>query len=307
MPNASFLEVRNLSVDFVTYKATTRALTDVSFTVRAGEMMGIVGETGSGKTVLQRAILGRLPLSGRIAGGEILLEDTDLLKLSEDQLRARRGRQIGLVPPGGREVLNPLIPVGVQIANVIRAHRDVPKREAASEAISLLERVAIPDPRARARAYPHELSAGMAQRVLIALAIANSPTLVLADEPTAALDVTIQLQVLELFAALVERQQSSAIVATRDLGIVAHFCQRVAVMRHGMIYEIAPVAKFFQDARHPYSQALVAAAQASRGETAMGDKTRSLLTRGERADAENGERAHALEQVDEDHYVRQDF
>jgi len=299
----SLLDVRHLCVDLVTFKGTTRVLDDVTLAVQRGEMMGVVGETGSGKSILQKAIVARLPKTARVSG-QILCQDRDLMELSEDQLRLVRGKEISLLPAGGREALNPLAPVGVQIANAIRAHNSSSKRYAEQRAVDLLRAVAIPDPEARAQAYPHELSSGMAQRVLIAMAIANSPSLILADEPTAGLDVTVQLQVLEIFAALVRDYHSATLIVTRDLGIVAHFCQRVAVMRYGTIYEVAPVREFFGHARHPYSRALLAAAKASRGEEMMANETRRLLSGGRKADVIENRPPARLEMVGEGHFVR---
>ena len=298
------LEIRDLSVDFITFGGRVRVLNEVNLSVRQAEMMGVVGETGSGKTILQRAIIGCIPRPGKVVNGEILFNSVNLVGLPEEEYRRLRGRQISLIPPGVREVLNPLLPVGRQIGNVIRAHRAVSRREAEQEAIDLIRSVAIPDPELRARCYPHELSSGMAQRILIAMALANSPALVLADEPTSNLDVTVQLQVLDLFAALVRRQRSSALIVTRDLGIVAHFCQRVAVMRYGMIYEIAPVETLFKDARHPYSRALLAAAQASRGQVVISEEARRLLTQGRDPRSGDGLRPASLEQIGQDHFVR---
>lgn len=300
----ALLEIRDLSVDFVTFQGKVRVLNDVSLSVRQGEMMGVVGETGSGKTILQRAIIGRIPRPGEIANGEILFNGLNLLGLREEELRELRGKQLSLIPPGAHEALNPLVPVGRQIANVIKAHRAASEREAEQEAIELIRSIAIPDPELRARCYPYELSSGMAQRILIAMALANSPALVLADEPTTGLDVTVQLQVLDLFAALVGRQRSSALFVTRDLGIVAHFCQRVAIMRYGMIYEIAPVQTFFKNAQHAYSRALLAATRASRGEVVISDEGHRLLTEGRPPGSDDGSKPSPLEQVGVDHFVR---
>jgi len=300
----TLLEVRNLCVDFSTFRETRRVLDDVTLAVHRGEMMGVVGETGSGKSILQKAIIARLPKTARISEGQILLDGRDLAKLSEDQLRAVRGKEISLLPAAGREALNPLAPVGLQIANAIRAHDNASKRDAEQRAVDLIRSVAIPDPEARAQTYPHELSSGMAQRVLIAMAIANSPALILADEPTAGLDVTVQLQVLEIFAALIRDHHSATLMVTRDLGIVAHFCQRVAVMRHGTIYEIAPVREFFSHAHHPYSRALLTAARASRGEIMMTDETRRLLSGGREAGSMETRRPARLDMVGDSHFVR---
>jgi ABC-type dipeptide/oligopeptide/nickel transport system ATPase component len=300
----TLLEVRNLCVDFVTFQGTRRVLDDVTLAVHRGEMMGVVGETGSGKSIFQKAIIGRLPKTAHIPSGEILFDGRDLTKLPEDQMRVIRGQEISLLPAAGREALNPLAPVGVQIANAIRAHNSSSKRDAQQRALDLLRSVAIPDPEARMHAYPHELSSGMAQRVLIAMAIANSPVLILADEPTAGLDVTVQLQVLEIFAALIRDYNSATLMVTRDLGIVAHFCQRVAVMRYGTVYEIAPVRDFFSNAHHPYSQALLAAARASRGETIMTEEARRLLSGGREAGSVDTRTPSRLQMVGDGHFVR---
>jgi ABC-type dipeptide/oligopeptide/nickel transport system ATPase component len=300
----ALLEISDLSVDFATLQGKVRVLNDLSLSVRQAEMMGVVGETGSGKTVLQRAIIGRIPQPGRIVNGEIRFNGQNLVGLPEEEFRELRGKQLSLIPPGAHEVLNPLVSVGRQIANVIRAHRGLSDREAEQEAVELIRSIALPDPELRARSYPHELSSGMAQRILIAMALANSPTLVLADEPTSSLDVTVQLQVLDLFATLVRTQRSSALIVTRDLGIVAHFCQRVAIMRYGMIYEIAPVQTFFKDARHEYSRALLAAARASRGEVIISDEARRLLTQGLVPGSNDGRKPGHVEQVGDDHFVR---
>ncbi len=299
----TLLDVQDLTVDFFSFSGAYRALDNVSLAIRAGEMMGVVGETGSGKTLLADAIIGLLPGTGRITHGQIMFQGRSLIGLSEQEFRELRGKDISLIPAQPREALNPLYPVGIQIANVIRAHRGVSREEAQQVAVELIRSVAIPDPEARAHAYPHELSSGMAQRVLIAMAMANSPTLILADEPTSSLDVTIQLQVLGTFAALVRDRGSSALLVTRDLGIVAHFCQRLAVMRYGRIYEMAPVVEFFEDPRHPYSRALVAATRASRGEAMMSEQTRQLLESGGGRGCEaSGETR--LERVSGEHLVR---
>jgi ABC-type dipeptide/oligopeptide/nickel transport system ATPase component len=300
----ALLQVDDLTVDFFTFERALRVLDGVSLTVRRREMMGVVGETGSGKTVLQRAIIDLLPRSGRITGGRVLFKGRDLVGLADGEFRKLRGNEISLIPAQAREALNPVLPVGIQIANVIRAHSELSKKEGNRRAVELIGSVAIPDPEARAQAYPHELSAGMVQRILIAMAIANSPSLILADEPTSSLDVTIQLQVLGTFSTLVKDQGSAALIVTRDLGIVAQFCQRLAVMRHGLIYEMAPVDEFFRDPRHPYSRALVTATQASRGEIMMSEETRALLGGDSGRASKDDSVAATLKQVGRDHFVR---
>jgi oligopeptide/dipeptide ABC transporter ATP-binding protein len=238
-------------------------LNGVDVSLEAGETLGIVGESGSGKTILVRAMLGLLRPPWRIVG-RVLFDGQDLLTKSEVELRAIRGRVIALTTPEPRKHLNPLLRVGEQIVNVLRAHSKVSRGAAYTRAEELLSAVGIPDPKRRLSSYPHELSGGMCQRVIIAMALAHSTRLLLADEPTAGLDVTISRQILDLMHDLVRDFRTSLILVSRDLGVVAHYCERVAVMYAGQIAETASVPTFFAGAAHPYSRHLIRAARAAR-------------------------------------------
>ena len=257
MPQASILEVQDLHTYIGTPEGIARILNGISISLREGETLGLVGESGSGKSILARSILNLIEPPGRIVRGKVLFEGRDLLTTHERALTQIRGSKISLIVPNPHTHLNPLISVGEQVANVITAHRKVPKGKALEEAVRLLDRVGIPDAVNRSRALPHELSGGMAQRVIIIMALVNSPRVLIADEPSGGLDVTVQLQILDLMRDLVRNQGSSVILITRDLGIVAHYCDRVAVMYAGQIIEEAPVNRFFAAARHPYSLELL--------------------------------------------------
>jgi ABC-type dipeptide/oligopeptide/nickel transport system ATPase component len=250
-------------VQFGRNREPVYAVDGVSLTLRKGETLGLVGEAGAAKSVLIQSIIGVLPPSARIVGGDVLLEGESLLGQSTTAMQRILGRRIGLIVPNARSKLNPLLPVGQQLANILRAHERLSPQAAAARVIERLRMVHLPDPERQARAYPHELSGGMCQRILIAAALSHSPQVLLADEPTTGLDVTVQLQVLRLMAGLARDTGTATLLATRDLGIVAHFCQRVAVLRAGGIVELTDVASFFNGPKHPYSQALLAAARAS--------------------------------------------
>jgi oligopeptide/dipeptide ABC transporter ATP-binding protein len=260
----SLLAIDGLTVSYEGERSWVRVLDEVALTVEPGESLGIVGESGSGKTVLIRAVLGMLRAPWRIETGRITLEGELLTGKSEEQLARLRGKVVALTAPEPRKHLNPLLRIGQQIANVIIAHAEVPRRTAMERAIELLAQVGIPDPRLRAFAYPHELSGGMCQRVVIAMALAHAPKLILADEPTAGLDVTISRQILDLMHDLVERTKSALVLVSRDLGVIAHYCRRVVVMHSGRVVELDEVASFFGQAVHPYSRNLLRAAQAAR-------------------------------------------
>ncbi len=262
----ALLEVKDLHVDYLRDAGPVRVLNGVDLTVYPGESLGVVGESGVGKTVLVRAILGLLQPPWRVTRGQVLYEGDELLRQSEKELRTIRGRGIALTTHEPRKHLNPVSTIGAQIANVVRAHATVGHAKARERALELLGRVGFPDPEARLTAYPHELSGGMCQRVIIAMALAHSPKLLMADEPTAGLDVTISLQVLDLMRGLVRDANSSLLLVSRDLGVVAHYCQRVAVMYQGRIVESAGVQTFFERATHPYSRRLLRAATAARDE-----------------------------------------
>jgi oligopeptide/dipeptide ABC transporter ATP-binding protein len=257
---APLLAVRNLHVAFPTDRGPARAVDGVSFTVDAAETVCLVGESGCGKSVTAFALLGLVPPPGRIEqGGEIRFDDRDLLTLPAESLRALRGNRIAMVFQEPMTALNPVRSVGDQVAEVVRVHTTASKREAWDRAVAMLERVGIPDPAARARQYPHELSGGMRQRVMIAMALVLEPQLVIADEPTTALDVTIQAQVLELLRDLRERTRMALLLITHDLGVVAEMADRVVVMYAGQVVEEAPVRALFATPTHPYTEGLLAA------------------------------------------------
>lgn len=258
------LDVQNLTVSFYGERGAVRVLNDVSFTLQRGETIGIVGESGSGKTVLVRTILGLLQPPWNAEHGRVMYAGEDLLSKEEEALQHIRGKEIALTTPEPRKHLNPLLTIGDQLSNVIRAHRKTTRKAAQERAVELLAAVGIPDPGARLRAYPHELSGGMCQRVIIAMALLHSAKLLLADEPTAGLDVTISRQILDLMHDLVRDFDSSLVLVSRDLGVIAHYCQRVAVMYAGQIVELAEVPTFFAAAAHPYSRHLIRAAAAAR-------------------------------------------
>lgn len=260
---SALLDIRGLEVQFAADGGPVQVLNGIDLVVEPGESLGVVGESGSGKTVLLRAILGLLQPPWLVARGAVIFQGEDLRQKSEAELNARRGRDIALTTPEPRKHLNPLLRVGEQIVNVLRAHRRVDRRAAQARAIELLRAVGIPAPESRVRAYPHEMSGGMCQRVIIAMALAHDPKLLLADEPTAGLDVTISRQILDLMQELIQRTGSSMLLVSRDLGVVAHYCRRIAVVYAGQIVEIADVETFFADAIHPYSRKLLRAAAAA--------------------------------------------
>lgn len=259
----ALLEVRDLRVEYARGTGAIRVLDGVNFVIHPGESLGVVGESGVGKTVLVRAILGLLDPPWRVVSGSVRYRGENLLAQPESALRHLRGREIALTTHEPRKHLNPVATIGDQMARVVQAHRSASRTEARARAIELLRMVGIPDPELRLLAYPHELSGGMCQRVVIAMALAHSPKLLMGDEPTAGLDVTISLQILDLMRDLVRDFHSSLLLVSRDLGVVAHYCQRVAVMYSGQIVEVADVPAFFAGAIHPYSRRLLRAAVAA--------------------------------------------
>ena len=262
----SLLIVDDLHVSFDKHSGAVPVLNGVSLTVKPGESIGIVGESGAGKTVFVRTILNLLQNPWQVKNGSVRFDGEELLAKKEEELRRIRGVKIALTSSEPRKQLNPLVRVGDQLASAIRAHGNVKRKHALERATALLEAVGIPDPHLRARAYPHELSGGMCQRVVIAMALSHSPKLLLADEPTAGLDVTISRQILDLMADLVDQFGSSLVLVSRDMGVVAHYCQRVAVMFAGQIVEIGDTDVFYGSAGHPYSRHLLRAARAARDE-----------------------------------------
>jgi peptide/nickel transport system ATP-binding protein len=258
------LRVRDLSVEYRGVGSINRAVNDVSFDVNAGEVVGIVGESGSGKSSTVLAVLGLTRQGGRIVKGSVRFEGRELLELSHDELRRIRGGRIGLVVQNPRGALNPVVRVGEQIAGVYRAHTNAKPSQARERALELLRMVGINDPERRLEAFPHELSGGMAQRVLIAMSLACNPTLLIADEPTSGLDVTVQAQLLDELRGAADTAGSAILLVTQDLGIVANYCDRVYMMHAGEIVEHAPVVNFFDHPAHPSTAALLAA-QRKRG------------------------------------------
>jgi peptide/nickel transport system ATP-binding protein len=275
----SLLEIRDLRVEYARSTGAVRVLDGVTLTIHPGESMGVVGESGVGKTVLVRAILGLLDPPWQVVGGSVSYRGEDLLAQPESALRRVRGKEIALTTHEPRKHLNPVATIGDQMARVVQAHRSASRTQARARAIELLRLVGIPDPELRLQAYPHELSGGMCQRVVIAMALAHSPKLLMGDEPTAGLDVTISLQILDLMRDLVRDFHSSLLLVSRDLGVVAHYCQRVAVMYAGQIVEVADVPAFFAGAIHPYSRRLLRAAVA-----ATSDRRGTLSSVGSRAE-----------------------
>ncbi len=255
----SLLEVRNLRTHFSTARGEVRAVDDVSFTIERGETLSLVGESGCGKSVTALSIMRLVSHPGRIAGGEILFEGRNLLTLGDEEMRAIRGDDIAMIFQDPMTSLNPVFTVGEQIAEAIRLHRKVPRREAWDQAVAGMRDVAIPAPEMRAKSYPHEMSGGMRQRVMIAMALACDPKLLIADEPTTALDVTIQAQILDLLVELREKRNLALLLITHDLGVVAETSHRVAVMYAGRIIEQAQVRELFLRPRHPYSEGLLRA------------------------------------------------
>lgn len=260
----SLLEIRDLTVNRITEAGPVRILNGIDLAIDRGETLGIVGESGSGKTVLLRALLNLLDPPWDVCRGEVLFRGKDLLTMPEDELQAIRGKEIALTVANPRSHLNPLAPVGQQIANAIQAHSKLSRKEAMAKTVELLTQVGIADPTTRFSTYPHELSGGMAQRVIIAMALANSPKLLLADEPIFGLDVTIQIQILDLMLQLVRDFNSALVIVSRDLAVVAHYCRRTAVLYAGQIVEAGDSETFFERQIHPYSGHLFRAAVAAR-------------------------------------------
>lgn len=257
---AGLLAVRELKTYFFTPRGVVKAVNGVSFTIQRGRTLGLVGESGCGKSVTGLSILRLVPPPGQIVGGEILFEGTDLLKLNSEAMRRHRGRKIAMVFQDPMTSLNPVYTVGYQIAEAILVHHDVSKREAWNRAVELMRAVAIPDAERRAKSYPHELSGGMRQRVMIAMAISCNPKLLIADEPTTALDVTIQAQILELLERLRRELHLSMLLITHDLGVVAETADDVAVMYAGKIVEMASTRDVFKNPQHPYTRGLLCCA-----------------------------------------------
>ena len=252
------LEVQHLTVTFERAGTALKAVDDLTLTIAAGETLGLVGESGSGRSVTALAILRLLQPPGKVTGGRILFEGRDLLGLAESDMRLVRGGRISLIFQEPMTALNPTMRVGDQIAEALTAH-GVGRDEARHRAAELLDAVRIPDPGVRVRDYPHQLSGGMRQRVMIAIALACRPPLVIADEPTTALDVTIQAQVLEMLAELKQRFNLALLLITHDFGVIAEMADRVAVMRQGQLVEQGPVRQILREPTHDYTRRLLSA------------------------------------------------
>jgi oligopeptide transport system ATP-binding protein len=265
---APLLSVRNLSTEFRTERGTLKAVDDVSFDLAAGETLAIVGESGSGKSVTAMSMLRLIPTPpGRISSGEVVFNGVDLLKLDDHEIRDIRGNRIAMIFQEPMSSLNPSLTVGLQIAEPINIHRKTPWAAAMQKAVELLAKVRISDGRSRLSSYPHQYSGGMRQRVMIAMALACQPQLIIADEPTTALDVTVQAQILALLKELTREANSAMILITHDLGVVARYADRVVVMYGGRIVEAAPARDLYKHPRHPYTRGLMASVPRLDGDT----------------------------------------
>jgi peptide/nickel transport system ATP-binding protein len=270
------LDVKNLETVFFTNSGLFKAVDNVSFSVRRGETLAIVGESGCGKSVTALSIMRLVPdPPGRIVAGSVTLEGTDLLGLDEDEMRAIRGNRISMIFQEPMTSLNPVMRIGDQITEAVRLHRSMTRKEAWAKAVEMLRLVRIPEPERRATEYPHQLSGGMRQRAMIAMALACRPALLIADEPTTALDVTIQAQILALIVELQQELGTGLILITHDLGVVAQTAQRVIVMYAGKKVEEATVEALFESPRHPYTRGLMASMPAV---IALGSNSDTRLT-----------------------------
>lgn len=254
----TILEIKDLCVEFQTVEGVVHAVDHLNYTLHKGEKLGIVGESGSGKSVSSLGMMQLIPNPpGRITGGEILYHGKDLVKASEKEMQKIRGNEISMIFQEPMTSLNPIIKCGKQIAESLRLHRGMKKKEAMEEAVRMMRAVGIANPEVRAHEYPHQMSGGMRQRVMIAMALACQPQILIADEPTTALDVTIQAQILDLIRELNESMGTSVVFITHDLGVVSELCDTVIVMYTGHIVEQAPVKELFESPKHPYTKGLL--------------------------------------------------
>ncbi|MEW2546107.1 ABC transporter ATP-binding protein [Streptomyces sp. NPDC047002] len=252
------LEVRDLHVEFHTREGVAKAVNGVSYAVDAGETLAVLGESGSGKSVTAQAIMGILDVPpGRISGGEVLFKGRDLLKLKEEERRRVRGAGMAMIFQDALSSLNPVLSVGQQLGEMFTVHRGMSRKAARAKAVELMDRVRIPAAKERVNQYPHQFSGGMRQRIMIAMALALEPSLIIADEPTTALDVTVQAQVMDLLAELRRELDMGLILITHDLGVVADVADRIAVMYAGRIVETAPVHDIYKAPAHPYTRGLL--------------------------------------------------
>ncbi|WP_017298270.1 ABC transporter ATP-binding protein [Nodosilinea nodulosa] len=262
-PPAPLLSVHNLTVEFRTRSGVVKALEAVDFAINPGQTVGIVGESGSGKSVTAFTLMGVLDRAGKVTAGRALLQTdaiaVDLLKEPESSLRQIRGKEVSMIFQNPRTALNPIRKVGKQITDVLRCHTEIPQAELRQKALELLASVRIPDPEKRYDAYPYELSGGLCQRIMIALALACSPKLLIADEPTTGLDVTTQATVMNLIKDLADQRQMATVLITHDLALASEYCDRIVVMHAGHVVESAPTHTLFTHPRHPYTAKLIAA------------------------------------------------
>lgn len=266
------LQVNNMKTQFFTEGGIVRAVDGVSFHVNRGEVLGIVGESGCGKSVTALSIMGLVSAPGRIVDGNVMLDDQDLAKLTQKELSHIRGNRISMIFQQPQSSLNPVFRVGDQITEVLHVHQNMDREAAKQRTIELLTLVGIPSPEDRYKSWPHEMSGGMAQRVMIAMALACVPELLIADEPTTALDVTIQAQILDLIRDLKSKMDTAVVFITHDLGVVAELCDRVVVMYAGRVVETADVNELFENPQHPYTAALIGATPV------LGDVDRELVS-----------------------------
>lgn len=259
MNNSTILQVENLKTVFSSRGQEVQAVRGVSFEVNKGEIVGLVGESGSGKSVTMKAILGILPENAKTSADVLRFQDKDLLSLNEEEYRKMRGKEMTMIFQDPMTALNPLKKIGAHLEEVIMRHSSCSKAEAKTKAIEMLRRVGIPMPETRMKQYPHEFSGGMRQRVLIAMALACEPELLIADEPTTALDVTIQAQILDLLKELEEQYNTSIVLITHDMGVVANVCTKIAIMYGGLIMECGTTDEIFYEPKHPYTKALLRA------------------------------------------------
>jgi oligopeptide transport system ATP-binding protein len=255
----TLLEVKNLQTHFYTRSGVAKAVEDVSFTLNESETLGLVGESGCGKSVTSLSIMRLISPPGKVVGGGILYKGDDILDMDQEDLYKLRGGQIAMIFQDPMTSLNPVLPIGFQIAEAVKAHLKMDDTAAMNRAAEMLDRVRIPEARRRLKDYPHQFSGGMRQRVMIAIALSCNPQILIADEPTTALDVTIQAQVLDLMKGLATEFRTATLLITHDLGVVAGTCDRVCVMYAGRVVETAPTAAIFKTPAHPYTQALLAA------------------------------------------------
>lgn len=257
LAESNLLEVRNLRVDFPTRRGTLVAVDDVSFEIKAGEVLGVVGESGAGKSLTGASIIGLLEPPGQISGGEVRLAGKRIDNLAQEQIRQIRGREIGMIFQDPLTSLNPLFRVGEQLIETLQTHSDLDEKSARKKAVDWLAEVGIPSPEVRIDQYPHQFSGGMRQRVVIALALCSNPKLIIADEPTTALDVSIQAQIISLLKRLCREHGTAVMLITHDMGVIAETADRVAVMYAGRLVEIGEARKVIQNAKHPYTLGLM--------------------------------------------------